>query len=252
VATRPWPPPTDIASAVTGRACAEKEQKGATPPLHTDATLQTCGGKRVKQREPQRFKTIREGGELAVILAGAPHAIMVVLHLLKVHKKMRNAHNAALERAAANLIASPQVQNYYDLKAVSSEQLRKIAVSVIHDCRECEAARIKDAAHLLAEKEKARIAEERRAREEKAKEAEAENKRRTAAEEKRRQAEEAERHCQNRTPPLDNIDDDGVHLSNGDFNDSDAKWAKRRKAQICVGCKKSEELHAAEELQVKG
>ena len=63
VATRPWPPPTDIASAVTGMACAEKEQKGATPPLHTDATLQTCGGQRVKQREPQRFTRILEKSE---------------------------------------------------------------------------------------------------------------------------------------------------------------------------------------------
>jgi hypothetical protein len=42
VATRPWPPPTDTARADTGMAWAEKEQKGATPPLHTDATLQTC------------------------------------------------------------------------------------------------------------------------------------------------------------------------------------------------------------------
>jgi hypothetical protein len=44
-------------------ACAEKEQKGATPPLHTDATLQTCGGQCVKQRESQRFTTILEKSE---------------------------------------------------------------------------------------------------------------------------------------------------------------------------------------------
>jgi hypothetical protein len=61
---------------------------------------------------------------------------MVVLHLLKVHKRMRNVHNSALERTAANLIANPQVQNFHDLKHVSNEQLRRIAVSVIHDCCE--------------------------------------------------------------------------------------------------------------------
>lgn len=50
VATRPWLPPLDIASAVTGIVCAEKEQKGATPPLQTDAVLHTCSGQRVRQR----------------------------------------------------------------------------------------------------------------------------------------------------------------------------------------------------------
>ena len=49
VATRPCPPPIDTASAVTGMAWAEKEQKGATPPLHTDATLHTCEKRSVKR-----------------------------------------------------------------------------------------------------------------------------------------------------------------------------------------------------------
>ena len=41
VATRPWPPPADIARAVTGMAWAANEQKGATPPEHNEAKLQT-------------------------------------------------------------------------------------------------------------------------------------------------------------------------------------------------------------------
>jgi hypothetical protein len=48
VATRPWLPPLDIASAVTGIVWAENEQNGATPPLQTDAALQTCVGQRVR------------------------------------------------------------------------------------------------------------------------------------------------------------------------------------------------------------
>lgn len=55
VATRPWLPPEDTASAVTGIACAEKEQNGATPPLHTDAMLHTCDnryiGRNIRLRE---------------------------------------------------------------------------------------------------------------------------------------------------------------------------------------------------------
>jgi hypothetical protein len=201
---------------------------------------ETAPGKGSREEEDEE-ETIREGGELAVILAGDPGAIMVVLHLLKVHKKMRNVHNSALERTAANLIANPQVQNYHDLKHVSNETLRRIAVSVIHDCRECEAARIKDAARLLEEKQKAKEAEERRVREAKAKEAEAENKRKVAEERSKRDREEAERRRQNRTPPLSNLDDDGLPLSHNDFEDKDAKWAKKRKAQICDACKRGDE-----------
>ena len=196
-------------------------------------------GKGSREEEDEE-EAIREDGELAVFLAGAPDSIMVVLHLLKVHKRMRNGHNAALERTAANLIANPQVQNFHDLKLVSNEKLRMIAVAVIHDCRECEAERIKDAGRLLAEKEKAKAAEQRRDREEKAKEAEAEKNRRALAEKKKKDSEEVERRRQTRTPPIDDIGDDGGHLSHQDFDENESKWVKRRKAQTCYECKKGD------------
>jgi hypothetical protein len=60
-------------------------------------------------------EAIREGGELAAFIAGAPDAITVVLHLVKVHKIQRNAHNAKPESTAANLIAHPSVQRFHDL-----------------------------------------------------------------------------------------------------------------------------------------
>jgi hypothetical protein len=196
-------------------------------------------GKGSREEEDEE-ETIREDGELAVFLAGAPGSIMVVLHLLKVHKRMRNVHNAALERTAANLIANPQIQNFHDLKHVSSEQLRLIAVAVVHDCRECEAARIREAARLLEEKQKAKENTERIAREEKAKEAEAERGRRALVEKKRKESEEAERRRQTRTPPLDDIGDDGNHSSHQDFDENDSKWVRKRKAQTCYECKKGD------------
>jgi hypothetical protein len=181
-------------------------------------------------------EAIREGGELAVFIAGAPDAIMVVLHLVKVHKTMRSGHNAAPERTAANLIAHPMVQCFSDLKAVSNAQLRKIAMAVIHDCCECEDLRIREAARKVEEKRQAEEAEARRARE-----AEAERRRqRTLAERTRREeqeeAERAERRGQQRTPPLVLIDDRGQHLSEAAFKDSDAKWAKKKRAQDCHEC----------------
>ena len=198
---------------------------------------------REKERAPgkgsrdddQGEEAIREGGELAVFIAGAPDAIMVVLHLGKVHKAMRNAHNAAPERTAANLIAHPQVQSFSDLKAVSGAQLRKIAMAVVHDCRECEHLRIREAARKLEERRQAEEAETCRARE-----AEAEaRRRRTLAERTRREEQEAaERRQQQRTPPLQQINDRGQHLSDAAFKDSDAKWAKNRKAQNCHECGK--------------
>ena len=98
-----------------------------------------------------------------------------------------NAHNAAPERTAGNLIAHPQVHSFCDLKAVSGAQLRKIAMAVVHDCRECEHLRIREAARKREERRQAEEAETRRARE-----AEAEaRKRRNLAERTRREGQEA-------------------------------------------------------------
>lgn len=179
-------------------------------------------------------EAIREGGELAVFIAGAPDAIMVVLHLVKVHKMLSSGHNAASERTAANLIANPMIQCFSDLTAVSNTQLRKIAMAVVHDCRECEDLRIREAARKVEEKRQAEEAEARRVRE-----AETERRRlRTLAERTREQeeAERAQRRRQQRTPPLGLIDDRGQSLGEAAFKDSDAKWAKNKRAQDCHEC----------------
>jgi hypothetical protein len=99
---------------------------------------------------------------------------------------MRNPHSAELERTAANLIANPQVQGFHDLKNVSNEQLRVMAIAVAHDCRDCEAARIQEAARVLEEKRKSKENADRTAREAKAKEVEAEKNRRALADKKKR------------------------------------------------------------------
>jgi hypothetical protein len=183
-------------------------------------------------------EAIREGGELAAFIAGAPDAITVVLHLIKVHKIQRDAHNAAPESTAANLIAHPAVQRFHDLKTVSGKQLLTIARAVIYDCYACELQRVAEVARSVDNRRKQEEAETRRLREEEAKEAEAERKRRAAEDARRREEREAERQRQARTPPLQELDDNGHHLSDAAFKDSDAKWAKKKKAQDCITCGK--------------
>jgi hypothetical protein len=196
-----------------------------------------------QQKDPvEPEEAIRADGELAAILASHPNAINAVLHLVNVHQRIRNAHSTESGRTAANLIAHRLVQNFSGLKQISPETLQKIAQSVVYDCRACEALRVKAKAAKHEADKIRREAEARKAKEQSAKAAEEERKRRAAADKKDREERERQRNRQAATPPLDELDDGGQQASavdsNDVFNPSDAKWAKRRKAEICWNCGK--------------
>ena len=197
-------------------------------------------GQEVEQEPLEPDETIRADGELAAILAGNPSAINVVLHLVDAHQRIRNGHSTELGRTAANLIAHRQVQNFAGLKQISKENLQKIAQSVIYDCRECENLRVKaKAAQDEAERTK-KEEEARKAKERTSKAAEEERKRRAAAEKKEREDREAERSRQAATPPLDDLDNYQQDSHSDPFDVRDAKWAKRRKVELCWNCGKGD------------
>jgi hypothetical protein len=198
-----------------------------------------------QEKEPieEEEDTIRADGELAAILEGAPGAINAVLHLVNVHQRMKSGHSAELGRTAANLLSHRQVQNSPHLKHVSHDLAGKIATAVVHDCHECENLRVKAKA---AKDEAARLkkaAEDKKVREQKEKVAAEQRKQRAAAEKKEREEQEAKRRKQNPTPPLDDLDLSGNERQDAleesgsdDFNSSESRWARRRKAEVCASC----------------
>ena len=194
-----------------------------------------------KQQNPltdelEAAETIREGGELAVILAGSPSAIAAVLLLQSVHEKTRNSHSAELGRTAANLLSHEKIRGSAELRGCSQLQLSKIAISVIHDCRQCEALRIKaESAKKQAEERQKAIAQM-KAQEAARKEAEAAHKRKLTEEGKKRAEKEAERRKLAPTPPLPDSEESDTSCDGGVFNEKDARWAKKRKAESCWNC----------------
>jgi|GEM_PF-3058257 len=203
---------------------------------------------RWQEKEPvEEEDTIRADGELAAILGSAPGAITAVLHLVDMHKRMRNGHSAELGRTAANLLSHRQVHNSLHLKHLSHDLTGKIATAVVHDCHECESLRVKAKAAKDEAEQLKKAAEDKKVKEQKEKVAAEQRKQRAAAEKKEREEQEAKRRKQNPTPPLDELDfsdderpDTQEDSDSDDFNSSESRWAKRRKAEVCARCGKGD------------
>lgn len=180
--------------------------------------------------EYDNVEAIRKGGELAVIISMLPETADYILHLQEVHRRTRGAHSDEIGRAAANLLAHEKVRNYDRLRGMSALQMNKIALGVVHDCRECEALRIKTATAKREHEERQKhLAEQKRL--------EAERKEREAArlleQQKEKALLQAQRAAGGDTPPVtDLMDDDGQLL----FDPKDAKWSKNKKAKVCWNC----------------
>jgi hypothetical protein len=185
-------------------------------------------------------ETVRAGGELALILAAYPGVICLALHLQEVHRKTRNAHNSELGRTAANLLAHEKVRNYEQAKQAKTYLLSQIALAVIHDCRECEKLRIKEAVAKKEAEERTRKAAEAKAREAQRKAAEAAEQRRAIEAAEARKA--AERQKLPKTPPLSELEEEGPEQQPADgspsdsFDERDSRWAKRKKPSHCWNC----------------
>jgi hypothetical protein len=196
-----------------------------------------------EEETPER---IRAGGELAEYIAVNPDLIDVVLRMMELHEKSRNAHHAEHFRTAANLAAHPRLLSDPVTSSVPLYAIKKIALAVVNDCSECEKLRAAERAKKQEQQERAKKAADLKAKEAAAKQAaEAAKLRKESEEREKREAEDAKRP---RTPPLpdDEEDADGVE----DFDPSDSKWAKKKSGGICWECKKGIEngvlLHGCE------
>ena len=174
---------------------------------------------------------IREGGELAILVAASPITLNLILHMVEVHSRTRNAHGAEMMRAAANLLAHQEVRKQPDLKIVSLAQQQQIATSVNYDCRTCEIERMRAALKKRQEEEKQKTENLERERAEKKKHAEAARIRVIEEENEKRKQKETSGRKLAATPPLDELDHEGAP-----FDPRDSKFAKKRKASICWNC----------------
>jgi hypothetical protein len=219
-----------------------KNDKGEEDTAQAHEYLKRLSADRVKRAFDERFlkrqhhveydseEAIRKGGELAVIISMLPETADFILHLQEVHRRTRGSHSDEIGRAAANLLAHEKVRQYDRLRGISALQMNKIALGVVHDCRDCEALRIKAAAAK-------REAEERQRQLAQQKRLEAERKEREAArlleQRKSRAHMDDQRAAGGDTPPVTELmDDDGQPL----FDLRDARWSKNKRAKLCWNC----------------
>jgi hypothetical protein len=161
---------------------------------------------------------IREGGELALYIAGNPDHIDVVLGMQEIHERTRGSHQADHFRTAANLMAHPKVAGDQGAQALPAYARKKIALAIVQDCVDCEQLRAQEEKAKAEAEERARHAANLKAREaERKAEQEALRKKREDEEKAKRAKADAERP---RTPilPADPADDGGNGIDD-DAND---------------------------------